>query len=113
MSDIILLENLGTLSNRVLQALDHAGLHVVDILTLDIFEIHRRTQLSVIDVQHLVKEVIAAITTNIEAEQNKTALERDEEFAFLTTGDANIDKLLGGGIPTGSLTEITGERLLF
>ncbi|PHZ13437.1 uncharacterized protein RHIMIDRAFT_120057 [Rhizopus microsporus ATCC 52813] len=28
----------------------------------------------------------------------------------LTTGDDTIDKLLGGGIPLGTITEIVGER---
>ena len=82
----------------------------MDLLTLDIFEIHRRTQLSVIDVQNLVRDVIAALNGTIETEQLKSAEERNREFAFLTTGDDKINELLGGGIPTGSLTEVTGER---
>jgi DNA repair protein RAD57 len=108
MSDIILLSNLATPSSRVLQALDNAGLHTVDLLILDIFEIHRRTQLSVIDVQNLVRDVIAALS--IPDDAIKTAVDRLDEFEFITTGDAKIDKLLGGGIPTGALTEVTGER---
>ena len=110
MSDIILVSNLPTPSNRVVQALDNAGLQVVDLLTLDVFEIHRRTQLSVIDVQNLVRDVITALTGTIEEECTKTAEERNAELEFLTTGDETIDQLLGGGIPTGALTEVTGER---
>jgi len=30
----------------------------------------------------------------------------------LTTGSTEFDKLLGGGIETGSLTEIFGKRLI-
>src|SRR5579862_6296264 len=110
MSDIILLSNLATQSSRVLQALDNAGLQMVDLLTLDVFEIHRRTQLSVIDVQNLVKDVISALAGTVESELVKTAEERHQEFVFLTTGDEKINELLGGGIPIGSLTEVTGER---
>jgi len=110
MSDIILVSNLATPSSRVLQALDNAGLQVVDLLTLDVFEIHRRTQLSVIDVQNLVRDVITVLTGTIERECTKTAEERSQELAFLTTGDEKVDVLLGGGIPTGALTEVTGER---
>jgi len=110
MSDLILLSNLATPSSRVLQALENAGLQTVDLLTLDVFEIHRRTQLSVIDVQNLVKDVITALTGTVESEQVKTAEERYQDFAFLTTGDKKIDELLGGGISIGSLTEVTGER---
>src|SRR5579862_3731655 len=100
MSDIILLSNLATQSSRVLQALDNAGLHTVDLLTLDVFEIHRRTQLSVIDVQNLVKDVLSALSVSKDA--IKTAAERLEDFYFITTGDAKIDELLGGGVPTGA-----------
>ena len=109
MSDIILLSNLAAPSSRVLEALDKAGLHMVDLLTLDVFEIHRRTQLSVIDVQNLVRDVIASLTEKVESEI-KTADERERNLAFLTTGDERINEFLGGGIPTGSLTEVTGER---
>jgi len=111
MSDIILLSNLPTPSSRILQALDNANLHTIDLLTLDPFEIHRRTQISIIDVQLLVKDVIATLTQTVEKDV-KTALERDGECRFLTTGDGRIDQLLGGGIPTGALTEVTGERYI-
>ena len=111
MSDIILLSNLRTPSSRILQALDNANLHTVDLLTLDPFEIHRRTQISIIDVQLLVKDVIATLSQSVE-KNVKNALEREGECGFLTTGDGRIDRLLGGGIPTGVLTEVTGERYL-
>lgn len=109
MSDLLLVGNVPVPSSRVLLALDHAALSTVDLLTLDVFEIHRRTGLSVIDVQNLVKDVLAALAVATEGEV-KTALEREKDFAFLTTGDKKIDELLGGGIPSGSLTEVTGER---
>src|SRR5271155_5510870 len=113
MSDIILVSNLATPSSRVIQALDNAGLQVVDLLTLDVFEIHRRTQLSVIDVQNLIRDVITALTGTIEGECSKTAEERSQELALLTTGDEKMDALFGGGISTGALTEVTGERYGF
>jgi DNA repair protein RAD57 len=112
MSDIILVSNLATPSSRVLQALDNAGLQTVDLLTLDVFEIHRRTQLSVIDVQSLVKDVIAALSLSDENDVVKSVGQRSKAFAFLTTGDEKINDMLGGGIPTGSLTEVTGERYI-
>jgi DNA repair protein RAD57 len=112
MSDLYLVSNLASPSSRVLQALENAGLFTVDLLTLDVFEIHRRTQLSVIDVQNLVKDVISAMSRNVESEV-KTAQERIQDFSFLTSGDETINGLLGGGIPTGSLTEVTGERYYF
>jgi hypothetical protein len=109
MSDLILIDKLKPPSTRVLQALDRAALSTVDLLTLDVFEIHRRTQLSVIDVQNLVRDVIAALVDATEGGV-MTAAERERGVAFLTTGDKAIDELLGGGIPSGALTEVTGER---
>lgn len=109
MSDLILIDKLKPRSTRVLQALDNAALSTVDLLTLDVFEIHRRTQLSVLDVQNLVRDVIAALVDATEGGV-ETAAEREREFAFLTTGDRAIDELLGGGIPSGALTEVSGER---
>jgi hypothetical protein len=109
MSDIISISNLPLPCTRVLQALDNAGIQTVELLTLDVFEIRRRTQLSVIDVQKLVVDVINALGATVDAGV-KTAEERMCEFSFLTTGDARVDGLLGGGIPTGCLTEVSGER---
>jgi|SRR5579859_3079636 DNA repair protein RAD57 len=110
MSDIILVSNLQVPSSRILTALENAAVSTVDLLTLDIFEIHRRTGLSVIDVQNLVRDVIAALGSETGGRRVMTAEERTREFAFLTTGDARINEMLGGGIPTGSLTEVSGER---
>ena len=110
MSDIISLSNLALPSTRVLQALDNAGIQTVDLLTLDAFEIRRRTQLSIIDVQNLVKDAITALSENVENSGVKSAEQRMHEFSFLTTGDVRVNELLGGGIPVGSLTEVAGER---
>ena len=95
----------------MLQALDTAEVSAVDLLTLDVFEIHRRTGLSVVDVQNLVTDVLAALASGTDGEA-KTAAERERDFAFLTTGDKRIDGLLGGGVPSGSLTEVAGERFI-
>lgn len=35
--------------------------------------------------------------------------QRRSEIIYLTTGSAELDKLLGGGLETGSITEIFGE----
>jgi DNA repair protein RAD57 len=110
MSDIILLPEISQrVSSRVLQLVDNAGVSVVDVLTLDAVEVSRRTKLSVLDVQDMVKCVLDTLGMEISTDV-KTAVERERDFAFLTTGDEKLDRLLGGGIPTGSITEVTGER---
>ena len=40
----------------------------------------------------------------------KASKAEDKKIQFITTFDANIDQLLGGGIPAGFVTEIVGER---
>ena len=41
--------------------------------------------------------------------QNRTAAEIYDKQRFLTTGDAQIDEVLGGGVPLGCITEFVGE----
>lgn len=40
---------------------------------------------------------------------DKTALDLDECQRFLTTGDSNLDEVLGGGAPVQHITEFVGE----
>ncbi|KAJ2798865.1 DNA repair protein rhp57 [Coemansia guatemalensis] len=42
-------------------------------------------------------------------EKHRTAAELRAEERWITTGDAHIDKLLGGGIRLGSIVEVVGE----
>lgn len=49
------------------------------------------------------KHVNMGFTTATEFHQKRS------EIIFLTTGSKELDKLLGGGIETGSITEIFGE----
>jgi len=113
MSDILLLEGISEcISGRVLEFLDHAGIMVVDILTLDAVEVSRRSKLSVSDAEVVGKWVLERMNMGV-SRGMKTGLEREIECGFLTTGDGELDRLLGGGIPTGSITEVAGERCVF
>ena len=42
-------------------------------------------------------------------ESSKKFLEKRKNLTYISSGSQNLDKLLGGGIETGSITEIFGE----
>lgn len=47
--------------------------------------------------------VDTGFTTAMEVQKQRNAI------AYITTGSSDLDKLLGGGIETGSITELFGE----
>jgi DNA repair protein RAD51 len=53
---------------------------------------------------HLLAAARAADTP-----QAKDALAMRQQVVYLTTGSSELDKLLGGGIETGAITELFGE----
>ena len=101
-----------------------------DLLTLDALDIAKRAQLPVLDVRRLVNHITAALQEElgIKEEENrpeheprvdtasrngclmKTGKDVVGQWSTISTLDDEIDAALGGGIPTGYITEITGER---
>jgi DNA repair protein RAD57 len=51
-----------------------------------------------------------AQATNIEGLKVLNGLEAIERTGFITTADPVLDKVLGGGIATGYIIEVVGER---
>ncbi|GAA6005812.1 uncharacterized protein JCM10292_004646 [Rhodotorula paludigena] len=71
----------------------------------------RRTKLPPADIAHLLDELARAVCS-IEQSRDRTVAELcagEEGTRVLTTGDAGLDELLGGGVRVGSLTEIAGQ----
>ena len=111
-----------------------------DLLTLDAIEIGRRAQLPILDLKRLINEVISLLhgqlgydqqndsKNNNESTQNPNPISSTSDasrlslytrgpaltktWSIISTLDATLDSCLGGGIPTGYITEITGERYL-
>lgn len=96
-----------------------------DLITLDTVDIAKRAQLPLLDVKRLCNAVLQelqrdlgigqAIDTGKEAEQSPSMLRKTgdqiiESWNTISTLDDAVDKTLGGGIPIGYITEITGER---
>ena len=116
---------------HLIPSLEKNGTTVADLLTLDPVEIVKRCPLPLLDVRRLVTNIVEALqvdlgignavttasdeqlpegdaTLPIEAGPGfQKALDRRE---IISTLDPTLDDALGGGIPTGYVTEITGER---
>ncbi len=122
---------------HLLPSLEKNLITTTDLLTLDALEIAKRAQLPVLDVRRLATAVVAALHGELgcglsngagvgdghkDGRQNvqkdtkdinrwkKTGAEVVNQWRTISTLDDQLDAALGGGIPTGYITEITGER---
>ena len=66
----------------------------------------RKCRISHHDAQNILNTVCDELAPKL-VSLAEPALPKDETF---TTGDALLDRLLGGGIRTGKLWEVVGER---
>ena len=118
------------LYTHLLPSLEKHLITTTDLLTLDPLEIARRAQLPPLDVRRLANHVIATLQAELGLQNNsasfKAASEEEQtakEASLKKTGkdiitqkpsigtlSPALDAALAGGIPTGYITEITGER---
>ncbi|KAG9232168.1 P-loop containing nucleoside triphosphate hydrolase protein [Amylocarpus encephaloides] len=105
---------------RLLPSLEKNKITTADILTLDAIEVAKRAQLPLLDVKRLCGAVLKALQGDLgiaegEAENEEKSLLRTtgkelvSEWNAISTLDDDLDRALGGGIPTGYITEVTGE----
>ncbi|KAI0147112.1 DNA repair protein RAD57 [Xylariaceae sp. FL1272] len=114
---------------RLLPTIEKQQLTVTDLLTLEVPEIGKRTQLPLLDLKRLCNAILDAIhadlgvvdvDVDVKGKEKKdqsdgSVLRQTGEELFskpwhtISTLDPSLDAALGGGIPTGYLTEITGE----
>ena len=87
---------------HLLPSLDRHHLTTADLLTLDALDVAKRAQLPLAEVRRLADAVIAELRVD---EQK-----HHDNWRAISTLDATLDAELGGGIPAGYVTEITGER---
>jgi DNA repair protein RAD57 len=106
---------------RLLPSLEKNLVTTADLLTLNSVEIAKRAQLPLLDVKRLCNAVLEALQNNLgisdsneEAQQSsslrKTGNDIFNAWSTISTLDEDIDRALGGGIPIGYITEVTGER---
>lgn len=119
---------------HILPSLERSKITSVDLITLDTLEIAKRAHVPPADVRRLSARLIEALHADLGVEKTQNRPSDDNEpsssiepqavsvsfgpstklqparWNMVSTLDPTMDGLLGGGIPTGYLTEVTGER---
>ena len=117
--------------SHLIPSLERNGITVADLLSLDALEIAKRASLPILDLRRLARDVIGALQDDVGI--NVTAHSTSDElfssnshpdsgrcrrfvpdivkrWDAISMLDATLDQAIGGGIPAGYVTEITGER---
>ncbi|APA06245.1 hypothetical protein SS1G_01263 [Sclerotinia sclerotiorum 1980 UF-70] len=118
---------------RLLPSLEKNLVTVADLLTLDCVEIAKRATLPLLDVKRLCADVLVHLREDLGINEVESGIEGGGEtgnningkrtgktlrksgkdvvdkWEVISTLDDDMDRALGGGIPTGYITEITGE----
>ena len=109
----------------LLPAIEHQALTTTDLLTLHPADIAKQTQLPLLDLKRLVAAVQASLSDDIQPRKLTTKTSSPDPSSselpsspsaspsswpsFISTLDPDLDAALGGGIPTGRITEFAGE----
>ncbi|KAI1869449.1 hypothetical protein JX265_006539 [Neoarthrinium moseri] len=89
-----------------------------DLLTLDVTDLGKRTQLPLLDLKRLCSAVLEALHADLGVSDKQPAKSSSlkqaggdfvQQWSCISTLDATLDKALGGGMPAGYISEITGE----
>jgi DNA repair protein RAD57 len=120
---------------HILPPLERAHINVVDLITLDALEIAKRAHVPPADVRRLAATVVEALQKDAGFERQPSKIDASgdaepsssiisdaplvpgpttqldlSQWHTISTLDPALDEVLNGGIPTGYLTEVTGER---
>ncbi|TQS35504.1 hypothetical protein Golomagni_04074 [Golovinomyces magnicellulatus] len=105
---------------NLLPSLEKHSISTADLLTLDSLEIAKIAQLPVLDIKRLCKAIRDALHSNLGIAEDspssnrldllkKTGKQVADDWNTISLLDDDLSYGLSGGIPTGSITEITGE----
>ena len=119
---------------HLIPSLEKNIITTTDLLTLDAVDVAKRAQLPTLDVRRLITHVNtelqkqlglhidgpnqrgdnAQITSASDegATLRSTVASLTQKWTSISTLDHDLDAALGGGMPTGYIAEITGERYL-
>ena len=120
---------------HILPPLERSKITTVDLITLDTLEIAKRAHVPPADVRRLAARIVEALHADLGFERSQTSIGAGQDepsssvnpdaetitlgpatklqtsrWHMISTMDPTMDALLGGGIPTGYVTEVTGER---
>ncbi|GKT86909.1 DNA repair protein RAD57 [Colletotrichum tofieldiae] len=103
----------------LVQSLERHQLSTTDLLTQDVVDIGKRTQLPLLDIKRLCAAVVDALhrdfnpahqqPSNANPCLQRSLTELENQWSTISTLDDDLDHALGGGLPAGYVTEITGE----
>lgn len=123
MTDLLhVLTSLPTASfSNIIPSLERNHITTADLLTLDAVDVAKRAQLPAREVRRLTDAVLEALHRDLGFRDNgpdtgcesilaSTGTELAAKWSTISLLDESLDSALGGGIPTGYLTEIVGER---
>ena len=115
--------------SKIIPIFERNGITVSDLLCLEPLDILRRAQMPFLDLKRLQAQIIneLQIANGMQVRVLNTSdlIQRDLEgtesektriavaiqaWSSISILDGNLDNALGGGIATGCVTEITGER---
>lgn len=103
---------------NLLPAIEKHKVTTAELLTLEVADLAKRTQLKPLDLERFCNAVLEAFhvdlgVSNKQPEKSSPLKQTGSEFArewdTISTLDESLDRALGGGIPTGYVTEIAGE----
>ncbi|KAL9589799.1 MAG: hypothetical protein Q9203_001409, partial [Teloschistes exilis] len=117
------------LYTHLIPSLEKNLITTTDLLTLNPLEIAKRAKLPLLDVRRLATHVLASLQSQLGVVDGREALRKYEDpvnvedagllrssglaiaerWSVISTTDPNLDAVLGGGIPTRYITEVTGE----
>ncbi|OLN92212.1 DNA repair protein rhp57 [Colletotrichum chlorophyti] len=102
----------------LIQTIERHRLSTTDLLTQDVIDIGKRTQLPLLDIKRLCAAVVdslhrdfgpASQVPNSNPSLRHSLTDLENQSSTISTLDNDLDQALGGGVPTGYVTEITGE----
>lgn len=116
-------------THDIIISLEKQNISTADLLTLEQLDISKRATISLLDLRRFIKEVANALHTSIGSTYDTkdevvaatavgnareplgfTGLEVWKYQLYMSTGDSVLDGVLNGGIMSGGITEIVGER---
>lgn len=112
--------------SHLLPSLDKSLITTADLVSLDAVDVAKRAQLPPAEVTKLARVVVEALQNNLgvydasyganvsvingEGHNERSSNETTRDWSVISTLDESLDAALGGGLPLGYLTEVTGER---
>lgn len=102
---------------HLLFSLEKKGITVLELISDDHMQIARKCPLPPKEVARMAKAVLQALharvgysSSAISQQHSLRSISDLQTTSYVSTTDSVLDECLGGGFPTGHVTEIVGER---